>query len=68
MITAYSWAAGLFQQVLPSSLADIEKRAKLVNEISTPLVKAKNGQDKMLIDLDGIIGFRGITVSMKLHE
>ena len=52
MITAYSWAAGLFQQVLPSSLADIEKRAKLVNEINTPLVKAKNGQDKMLIDLD----------------
>jgi hypothetical protein len=52
MITTYSWAAGLFQQVLPSSLADIEKRAKLVNEINTPLVKPKNGQDKMLIDLD----------------
>ncbi|MGB6594555.1 MAG: hypothetical protein WBE68_23890 [Candidatus Nitrosopolaris sp.] len=51
MITAYSWAAGLFQQVLPLSLVDIEKRAKLVNEINTPLVKAKNGQDKMLIDL-----------------
>ena len=52
MITAYSWAAGLFQQVLPLSLVDIEKRAKLVNEINTPLVKAKNGQDKMLIDLE----------------
>jgi hypothetical protein len=52
LITAYSWATGLFQQVLPSSLTDIEKRAKLVYEINTPLVKAKNGQDKMLIDLD----------------
>ena len=52
MITAYSWAAGLFQQVLPSSLADIEKRAKLVNEINTPQVKGKNEHDKMLIDLD----------------
>jgi hypothetical protein len=37
---------------LPSYLADIEKRAKLVNEINTRLVKAKNGQGKMLIDLD----------------
>jgi hypothetical protein len=54
MITAYSWAAGFFQQVLPSSLAVIEKRAKLVNEINTPLVKAKNGRDKMLIDLDAL--------------
>jgi hypothetical protein len=54
MITAHSWAAGLFQQVLPSSLADFEKRAKLVNEINTPLVKAKIGQDKMLIDLDAL--------------
>src|SRR5438128_3620269 len=52
LITAYSWAAGLSQQVLPSSLTDIEKRAKLVNEINTPLIKAKNGQDEMLIDLD----------------
>jgi hypothetical protein len=49
LITAYSWATGLFQQVLPSSLEDIEKRAKLVYEINTPLVKAKNGHDKMLI-------------------
>jgi hypothetical protein len=24
-ITVYSWSAGLFQQVLPSSLADVEK-------------------------------------------
>ena len=52
MITAYSWAAGLFQQMLPLSLVDIEKRARLVNEINTPLVKAKNGQNKMLIDLE----------------
>jgi hypothetical protein len=43
IITAYSWAAGLSQQVLPSSLTDIEKRAKLVNEINKPLVKGKNG-------------------------
>jgi hypothetical protein len=29
MITAYSWAAGLFQQDLPSSLIGIEKREKI---------------------------------------
>jgi hypothetical protein len=52
LITAYSWTAGLSQQVLPLSLVDIEKRAKLLNEINTSLVKGKNGQDKMLIDLD----------------
>jgi len=54
MLTAYSWAAGLFQQQLPSSLKDIEKR-KLVNEINGPLVKGNNSlvADKMLlIDLD----------------
>ena len=44
--------SGLFQQVLPLSLVDIEKRARLVNEINTPLVKAKNGQNKMLINLE----------------
>jgi hypothetical protein len=27
MLIAYSWAAALFQQQLPSSLMDIEKRA-----------------------------------------
>jgi hypothetical protein len=42
MITAYSWAAGLVQQDLPSSLIDVEKRAKLVNEINVPLVRGKN--------------------------
>jgi hypothetical protein len=55
MLTAYSWAAGLFQQQLPSSLMDIEKRAKLVNEINGPLVRGNNPlvADKMLlIDLD----------------
>ncbi|MFZ0221878.1 MAG: hypothetical protein WAM42_09330 [Candidatus Nitrosopolaris sp.] len=35
MITAYSWAAGLFKQVLPLSLVDIQKRAKLMNEINS---------------------------------
>ena len=55
MLTAYSWAAGLFQQQLPSSLMDIEKRAKLMNEINGPLVSGNNplvAPDKMLIDLD----------------
>lgn len=42
MITAYSWAAGLFQQELPSSLIDIQTRAKLVNEINTRLIKGEN--------------------------
>ena len=53
IITAYSSAAGLFQQVLPLSLVDIENCDRLMNEINTPLVKAKNGQDKMLTDLKG---------------
>ena len=54
MLTAYSWASGLFQQQLPSSLMNIEKRAKLVNEINGPLVRGNNPlvADKMLIDLD----------------
>jgi hypothetical protein len=34
MLTVYLWVAGLFQQQLPSSLKDIEKRAKLVNELT----------------------------------
>ena len=56
MLTAYSWAAGLFQQQLPSSLMDIKKRAKLVHEINGPLVRGNNNPlvaDKMLMDLDG---------------
>src|SRR4051794_21937080 len=54
MFTAYSWAAGLIQQQLPSSLMDIQKRAKLVKEINGPLVSGNNPlvADKMLIDLD----------------
>jgi hypothetical protein len=54
MLTAYSWAVGLFQQQLPSSLMGIEKRAKLVNEINGPLVSGNNPlvSDKMLVDLD----------------
>jgi hypothetical protein len=55
MITAYSWAAGLFQQDLPSSLIDVEKRAKLVNEINGPLMRGKNNYNtsaRMLMDLD----------------
>jgi hypothetical protein len=55
MLTAYSWAAGLFQQEFPSSLMDVEKGARLVNEINEPLVRGNNPPvtDKMLlIDLD----------------
>jgi hypothetical protein len=56
MITAYSWAAGLlFQQELPSSLADVENRARLVNEINTPLIQGKGtsaAAGAMLMDLD----------------
>ena len=54
MLTAYSWAVGLLQQQLPSSLMDIEKRAKLVYEINGPLVRGNNPliADKILIDLD----------------
>jgi hypothetical protein len=56
MITAYSWAAGLlFQQELPSSLADMEKRARLVNEINVPLIQGKGTSvpaGAMLMDLD----------------
>ncbi len=42
MITAYSWAAGLlFQQELPTSLTDVEKRARLVIEINTQLIRGE---------------------------
>jgi hypothetical protein len=54
MLTAYSWAAGLFQLQLPSSLMDIEKRAMLVNEINGPFMRGNNSlvADKMLIDIN----------------
>ncbi|HYT01418.1 MAG TPA: hypothetical protein VEL70_00830, partial [Candidatus Acidoferrum sp.] len=42
MITAYSWAAGIFQHTLPASLTDAEKRAELVHQINNPLVKGNN--------------------------
>jgi hypothetical protein len=43
MITSYSWAAGLFQRDVPSSLIDVQKRAKLVNEINEPLITSQSG-------------------------
>ena len=43
MITAYSWATGIFQQTLPASLTDAEKRAELVYKINSPLIREKNG-------------------------
>jgi hypothetical protein len=51
MLTTYSWAASLFQQELPSSLIDVEKRARLVDEINSPLIQGNS--NLMLIDLDG---------------
>ena len=48
IITAYSWAAGIFQQILCPSLTDAEKRAELVYEINTPLVKGTNGSSTVL--------------------
>jgi len=55
MIAAYSWSAGLLQQDLPLSLMDVNKRAKLVNEINAPLIRGSinnNTSDRMLEDLD----------------
>ena len=56
MLTTYSWAAGLFQRELPSSLIDVEKRAKLLNEINAPLIQGNNRDsltvNLMLTDLD----------------
>jgi hypothetical protein len=57
LITAYSWAAGImFQNELPSSLTDVDKRAMLVNEINTPLIQGKNipslHASSFLMDLD----------------
>ena len=51
MITAYSWAAGIFQHTLPASLTDAEKRAELVHQINNPLVKGNNA-DIPLKDLN----------------
>ena len=50
MLAIYSWAAGLFQQELPSSLIDVEKRAKLVNKINAPLVQGNN-RDSLTVSL-----------------
>jgi hypothetical protein len=50
MLTTYSWAAGLFQQELPSSLIDVEKRAKLLNEINAPLIQG-NSRDSLTVNL-----------------
>ena len=50
MLTTYSWAASLFQQELPSSLIDVEKRAKLVNEINAPLLQG-NSRTSLLVNL-----------------
>jgi len=54
MLAAYSWAAGLFQQEFPLSLMDVEKRAKLLNEINASLIRGNGDStvDKMLIDLN----------------
>ena len=51
MITAYSWAAGIFQHTLPASLTDAEKRAELVHQINNPLIKGNNA-DIPLKDLN----------------
>ena len=51
IITAHSWAAGIFQQKLPASLTDAEKRAELVYEINTPLVQNNlEKQEYSLVD------------------
>jgi hypothetical protein len=38
MITAYFWACEIFQPELTSSLSDIHKRAKFVEDINTILI------------------------------
>ena len=64
LITAYSWAAGLFQQELPSSLTDIQIRAKLVNEINTPLTRGKN----QLTEVKMLIVLKGPEIERRLNE
>ncbi|HZA71093.1 MAG TPA: hypothetical protein VE548_15470 [Nitrososphaeraceae archaeon] len=53
-LAAYSWAASLFRQELPPSLADVEIRASLVNEIDQPLISGIDNPviSGMLVDLD----------------
>ena|SRR5438034_5175538 len=42
MITAYFWACGIFQPDLPSSLTDVDRRTKFVNEINEILLRYIN--------------------------
>lgn len=42
MITAYFWACGIFQPNLLSSLLDVDKRTKFVNEVNEVLLKYIN--------------------------
>src|SRR5206468_2438757 len=42
MITAYFWACGIFQADLPSSLTDLAKRTKFVNEVNEILLRYIN--------------------------
>ena len=39
MITAYFWACGIFQPDLSSSLTDIDKRTRFVNEVNDILIR-----------------------------
>jgi hypothetical protein len=54
MITAYSWACGLFKLDLPSSLNDLTKRTNLINEINSLLFTPTDPRTakKLLADLD----------------
>jgi hypothetical protein len=54
MITAYSWACGLFKSDLPPSLNDLTKRTKLIDEINSLLFTANDpgSAKKLLADLD----------------
>ena len=48
MITAYSWACGLFESDLPSSLNDLTKRTNLIDEINSLLFSANDPCEKTL--------------------
>lgn len=54
MITAYSWACGLFEWELPSSLNDLTNRTNLIDEINSLLFSANDPRSakKLLGDLD----------------
>jgi hypothetical protein len=54
MITAYSWACGLFKSDLPLSLNDLTKRTNLIDEINSLLFSANDPHSakKLLADLD----------------